>query len=205
LTTVLVAIAASMGGVALVFWLGLMAMAMPQDTSATKKNIYLSSVLFLFLLFFGIFYLTVDEFKELSIAFAVFLFALFVLPRILPWLVRKFPPKGERRETLMDRLVKNKHVQYGYIAILVIAFILVSGYLAGRADAWNKEVFLVPSSNPELVVLKVYGDNIICGRLVQKSGQIGLGPTIDILRLDDISNLTLTPIKVRLSFTQYPE
>lgn len=205
LTTVLFAIAASMGGVALLFWLGFMAMTIPQDTSATKKNIYLSSILFLFLLFFGVFYLTVEEFKELSIAFGVFLFSIFVFPRILPWLIGKFSPKGERRETLMDRLVKNKYVRYGYVAILVIAFIFVSAYLAGRADAWNKEIFLVPSSNPELVVLKVYGDNIICGRLVQESDEIGLGPTIDILRLDDIPNLTLTPIKVKLSFTQYPK
>jgi hypothetical protein len=86
----------------------------------------------------------------------------------------------------------------------VVVFIFVSGYLAGRADAWKKEVFLVPSSNPELVVLRIYGDNVVCGTLVQKSDEIGLGPAIDLLRLDDVSNLTLTPIKVKLSFIQYP-
>ena len=103
----------------------------------------------------------------------------------------------------MDRWANNKYLQYGCVAIFVIAFIFVSGYLAGRSDAWKKEIFLVPSSNPELVVLKIYGDNIVCGKLVQESDEIGLGPTIDLLRLDDISSLTLTPIKVKLSFTQY--
>jgi hypothetical protein len=200
LTTVLVAVAASVGGVTLLLWVGFLILTIPRDVSATKRNIYLSSILFLFLFFFGIFYLTVEEFKQLSIAFAFFLFFIFVIP----WLIRKFPPKGQRRETLMDRWINNKYLQYGWVSILVIAFIFLSGYLAGRADAWNKEIFLVPSSNPELVVLKIYGDNIVCGKLVQEADEFGLGPTITLLRLDDISNLTLTPIKVKLSFTQYP-
>lgn len=203
LTTVLIAIAASIGGVALLFWVAFLAMTVPLDISATKKKIFLSSILFIFLVLFGFLYLTVEEFKQLSIAFAVFLFCIFILPRILSWLIRKFPTQRQKRETLADRWANNKYLQYGFVAILVIAFIFVSGYLAGRADAWNKEIFLVPSSNPELVVLKVYGDNIICGKLVQESDKVGLGPTIDLLRLDDISNLTLTPIKVKLSFTQY--
>lgn len=203
LTTVLVAIAASLGGVALLFWVAFLVMTVPLDISATKKKIYLSSILFIFLVLFGFLYLMVEEFIQLSIAFAVFLFSIFILPRILPWLIRKFPTKRQRRETIMDRWANNKCLQYGCVAILVIAFIFVSGYLAGRSDAWKKEIFLVPSSNPELVVLKIYGDNIVCGKLVQESDEIGLGPTIDLLRLDDISSLTLTPIKVKLSFTQY--
>lgn len=203
LTTVLVAIAASLGGLALLLYIAFLAMTVPLDTSATKKKIYLSSILFVFLVLFGFLYLTVEEFIQLSIAFAVFLFSIFIFPRILLWLIRKFPTKRQRQETLLDRWANNKYLQYGCIAILVIAFIFVSGYLAGRSDAWKKEIFLVPSSNPELVVLKIYGDNIVCGKLVQKSDEIGLGPTIDLLRLDDISSLTLTPIKVKLSFTQY--
>ena len=203
LTTVLVAIAASLGGIALVIWVTFMVMTIPLYISATKKNIYYSLICLFFIFVFGLLYLSVEEFKQLLIAFSLFLFFIFAFPRILPWLIRKSPRRRQRRDIPILRWLNNKYLRYGYIVILVIIFIFVCTNLAGRSEAWKKEIFLVPSSHPELVVLKIYGDNVVCGKLVQESDEIGLGPTIDLLRLDDISHLTLTPIKVKLSFTQY--
>jgi hypothetical protein len=204
LTTILVAIAASLGGMTLLIWITFLTMTIPLYISATKKNIYFSLIFFLFFVLpFGLLYLAVEEFKQLLIAFLLFVFFIFAFPRILPWLIRKFPRRRQRLDIPIVRWLNNKYLRYGYIVTLVIIFIFVCTYLAGRSEAWKKEIFLVPSSNPELVVLKIYDDNIICGKLVQESDKIGLGPTIDLLRLNDISNLTLTPIKVKLSFTQY--
>lgn len=201
LTTILVAITASLGGLAILVWLVFQTMTIPLYISAIRKKIYLALSCFILLGLFGFFYLTVEEFKQLGIMFLFFLLFVFVAP----WLIRKIPTKRKRLDIPIDRWMNNKYFQYGFIVVFVIAFIFVSGYLAGRSDAWKKEIFLVPSSNPELVVLKVYGDNVVCGKLVQKSDEIGLGPTINLLRLDNISNLTLTPIRVKLSFTQYPK
>lgn len=89
----------------------------------------------------------------------------------------------------------------------MVALILCFGYLAGRSNAMNKEIFYVPSSNSQLVVLKIYDNNIICGKLVQdpESKKFGIGSTIDFLDIQNISDVTFTPIRVKISFTQYPK
>ena len=51
--------------------------------------------------------------------------------------------------------------------IIVLAFTLLSltflaAYFSGKGDAMSQKEFLVTSTDPELVVLREYGDNLIC-------------------------------------------
>jgi hypothetical protein len=202
LTTILIAIAASLGILAILAWFAFMMMTIPLYISATRKRIYFSIVFLVFLGLFSGFFLTIDESKQLGIMFLFFLFFVFVIP----WFIRRFPTKRRKRQDIpINRLVNNKYFGYGFVVFFVVIAILVSGYLAGRSDARKKEIFYVPSSNPQLIVLKVYGDNIVCGELVQETDKVGLGPRIDLLKLNNLSDLTLTPIKIKLSFTQFPK
>ncbi len=201
LTTTLVAIAASLVGLAMLAWLSFAALSVPLYISATRRKIWISAIFFIFLFGLSLAYLTVEESKLMGIAFLVFLFFLFAGP----WFFRRLPERRRRQDIPLVRLVTNKYFQYTLVVIYVVVLIFSFGYLAGRAAASQQEVFYVPSANPDLIVLKTYDGNIICGRLVQESDRVGLGPAISVLRMEDIPDLTLTPIRAEISFTLYPK
>lgn len=200
LTTILVAIAASLGGLAILAWLIFLLMSVPLYISETRKKIYFSVIYLIFLFLFALFYLNVEESKQLGIMYLTFVFVIFVIP----WLSRKSHKKRKRQDIPINRFINNKYFKYGCVIIFIIISALTFGYLAGRSDAWKKEIFYVPSSHPQLVVLRIYDENIVCGELIQESEKFGLGPKIYLLKVYD-SDLILTPIKVKLSFTKYPK
>jgi hypothetical protein len=203
LTTILLPIAASLIGLALFAWFFFATLTIPLYINPTLQKILLSILLFICLFGLSLRYFTTEEAEQTGIAFLVFLVLLFAGPPLLRKLQTK---RGRRRQDIpLARLLANRYFQYTLISICVVGLIFASGYLGGRAEAFQKEVFYVPSSNPDLVVLKIYGDNIICGELVRQSDEVGLGATISVLRMENIPNLTLTPIKTKISFTLYPK
>ena len=181
-------------------------LTIPRDTSPLKQKIYMSLILFFSLLIFGFMFLTTNEFTQLVIVFGISLLVIF----FGPWLSKKLfanqinTPKTPIDERL-NRFIHNKYFKYtgAFFYLLILIFLCCS--LAGRANAMKEQIFYVPSSNPDSIVLKIYGDNIICGQLVQKQNQTGLGPTIFVLSLSNTPNLSLTPIKLNLAFTMYPK
>ena len=201
LTTILVAIAAALIGLVLLAWSLSLILSIPLYMSMIRKKVYFAFILLVFYGVFAFFYLTVEESKQLGIMLIFFMLIFF----IGPWLSRKLPSKRKRQDIPLNRLIRNKYIQYSFIVGYMVFLLLSFGYLAGRSDAFQKEIFYVPSSNPELIVLKIYGDNIVCGKLVQQSGKTGLGPTINILRMENIDKVTFTPIKVKISFSLYPK
>ncbi len=178
-----------------------MLLTIPSYTSDTRRKIYYSLAVLLLYFVYAFRYLTTGEAKALGITLLVVLVFLFVGPSLL----RRLPRRRQRQDIPLARLAKNKYFQYTVIIICIVSVILSFGYLEGTLNAWQKEVFYVPSSNPDLVVLKIYGDNMICKKLVQESDKVGLGPTIILLRMEDISNVTLTPIETEISFVLIPK
>jgi hypothetical protein len=201
LTAILLPIAASLIGLAMFAWFFFATLTIPLYINPTLQKILLSIFLFICLFGLSLRYFTTEEAAQTAIAFLVFLVLLFAGPPLL----RRLPTRRRRQDIPLARLLANRYFQYTLIGICVVGLIFASGYLGGRAEAFQKEVFYVPSSNRDLVVLKIYGDNIICGELVRESDKVGLGPMITVLRMEDIPNLTLTPIKAEISFTSYPK
>lgn len=209
-TTVLTAVAASFGVLFFLSWIALMFLSIPKDMNSWKKKLFLILMFFVILFIFSIFFLTVEEVIELSIMFG------FTVLLILfgPWLSKKISktnkqkdnkPIQKENDTRLDKIFNNVYSKSIATAIYVIFIIFICVYLAGRAAAMKKDIFYVPSSNPDSIVLKIYGDNIICGEIVESDGKLGLGTTLHILSFNDSLDMTLTPYRINLSFTQSPE
>jgi hypothetical protein len=68
------------------------------------------------------------------------------------------------------------------VVISMLAIVVFWGvFTAGKEQALNQTDFLVPSTNPNSVVLRVYGDNLICAPFHDKSVE----PSFFVLKLDD--------------------
>jgi len=87
--------------------------------------------------------------------------------------------------------------QVGKVGLTIVFFILLLfslSYLDGRDSAMRQEEFLVPSTYQESVVLRIYGDKLICAPIDRERHQIVKG--FFLIRLGDDSNLVLIPQKV---------
>lgn len=200
-TTILVAIAASLGALTLFSWFVIAIIASrPYNISPTRQKFYLSVVCFFFLLIFAIQYLTIQESKQLGIMFLIFLVCIFVLP----WVIRNYgtisinrprvinDTKENKASDSLNRFFNSKYFKYGFLIFYSLAFIFVCSYLRGRVDAMEKQIFYIPSTNPQSVVLKIYGDNIICAPLIQN--QHIFEQKYFVIKLSD-SNTTITAIQ----------
>jgi len=89
--------------------------------------------------------------------------------------------------------------------LLVIAVFLFGIYIAsnaGRSEAIKQEEYLVTNTTPELVVLRMYGDNLVCVPFDRTTGEIeesfsvikNTGETGLALRLEKLGRLHLPEI-----------
>ena len=91
----------------------------------------------------------------------------------------------------------NSRILYiALVCILVLIFALGS-YANGSHDAKNGKEYYVLSSNPQLVVLRTYGDNLICApwytETINGSNQSYVVKEYHIIKLDDV---ILTPKEI---------
>ena len=107
-------------------------------------------------------------------------------------------------------LVRNK---FGNSALLIVAVFLTGIYIAssaGTAEALKQDKFLVTNTSPELVVLRIYGDNLICVPFDRTTGEIeqsfsilkNTGEPVLVLRLEKLGQLhspTATPSVIATS------
>lgn len=84
---------------------------------------------------------------------------------------------------------------------LIITFILIGalslGFMFGTSDARNKKEYLVVGNNPEMVVVKIYGNNIIMAQLNRDANSFEkkftinkVGMTSNQYRLERVGPLT---------------
>lgn len=64
----------------------------------------------------------------------------------------------------------------------------------GRRNAMTQTVFLIPSTYPQSVVLRVYGDTLVCAPFDQQNRTVE--SSFFFIRLGDASEVRLTPRKV---------
>lgn len=63
----------------------------------------------------------------------------------------------------------------GIVIVFILPLLLFSAHIGGMNDAESKVEFLIPSTTQELVVLRVYGDNLICAPLDRENKEIERG------------------------------
>jgi hypothetical protein len=66
-------------------------------------------------------------------------------------------------------------IKFGNETLVIITVFLLGLYIAlsaGKAEATKQEEFLVTNTKPELVVLRIYGDNLICAPFDRKTGEV---------------------------------
>jgi hypothetical protein len=76
---------------------------------------------------------------------------------------------------------------YNLMLSLLMALVVV--YYAGQSAAMRQDRYLVTSTSPQMVVLRVYGDNIICAPIDRNSGSIEHSFTV--LKLGEDPDLML--------------
>ena len=103
--------------------------------------------------------------------------------------------------TIIHNLV-NRVGRTGLMAVLVVWLTVYSAYSVGRAQAFDQTHFLVPSTSPEWVVLRIYGDKVIIAPLDRTSG--GVQKSFGILKLGEDPSLVLSREKVGPLHIQEP-
>ena len=117
-----------------------------------------------------------------------------VLLAVVIFLQLVFPLITQRGGKYIDKLEAQDRVEAqftdSYVIIrnrfgndfLLILLILILGSLiaqtAGTAEAVNQKEFLVTNTTPEMVVLRIYGDNMICVPFNRSTGEIKQSFTI---------------------------
>ncbi len=141
----------------------------------------------------------------------IFLCILIFLSLVFPLIVqpgKTFISKLEVQEKLDLQFVDAislMHIKFGKEALLVLAVFLFGIYVApsaGKSEAIKQEEFLVTNTTPELVVLRIYGDNLICVPFNRTTGEIeenfsvikNTGETGLALRLEKLGQLHLPKI-----------
>lgn len=101
-----------------------------------------------------------------SILFAIFLL---IIQKVFDLVALKSPNEVAKSQPILDNL-SGSIVKAGIIFVGVLLILLPVSYLTGQSQATNKEDFLIRGSPPtENVVLRTYGDNLICAPLDRRN------------------------------------
>lgn len=229
-SAILLSILAAFGGLFLALWL-VAALVTPnlQKMSINKLKFYFAFVYGLGFLMVAISFLTVKEAKVAGIMYLFLLIFIFVAPSIIrrykkenkkiSLLERKMiehketvnllirnqtviiEPKEIERKDFIAIILNNQIVKYILIFVVIIVIGYTSAYYTNRAKAMNQQVFYIPSSNPQLVVLRIYGENLICAPIDhQETGNYGqiyniINEKFIILKMDE-PGLFIIPSKI---------
>lgn len=151
------------------------------------------------------------------VIFVILLFLQFVFP-LLTQRGKTYAEKLEAQENT-DRQVVDTYAliqrRFGNESLLIILFFLggmFTSLSAGMAEAIRQEEFLVTNTTPELVVLRIYGDNLICVPFDRKTGEIeqsfsvikNTGETGLVLRLEKLGQLHLVKAPIIATSTPLP-
>lgn len=131
----------------------------------------------------------------LFVAFLFITFLYFIFPIITQWKVSGYKNKLIEQEKVENKS-NNNTLQYNFfrkvgitnvniIAIVIIISILT--YQVGLSEASTKENFLIPSNDNSKIVLRIYGENIICAKYDRDNQKVLR--QFSIVKLGEDSNL----------------
>jgi len=144
------------------------------------------------IIFWGLWY----ELIMVAFLFAFFVFWIFVSP----WITQKEGAYIKRVEaqrkvdsqakTIIDYVIRYIGWGNSFVIFLVLFFVALS-YIAGISHAKKQTEFLIPSTYPNSVVLRVYGDNMICAPFNAENKEVQRD--FFIIKMGDDSRLILKP------------
>jgi hypothetical protein len=160
------------------------------------------------ILFFGI-----ENWRQ-WIFFLVLLGIVIFLQLLFPLITqrgRKYIDKLEAQDGVEEQftdcyvIIRNKFGNDSLLILLILILGSLIAQTAGSAEALNQKEFLVTNTIPEMVVLRIYGDNMICVPFNRSTGEIEQNFTVLkttgesglVLKLEDIGQLhlpTSTPV-----------
>lgn len=174
-----------------------------RDKSLTPIHRRLGLMSPLFGLLIMVFYGYGEKWREgLPVAYLIFVIALaeFGVPLLNDWrprkyleVIREFDSAGFINETLFGRV----SYYIGASGLAVVLSVTVAGFASyhyGRASGLSKRKFLVLNSSPELVVLRIYGDRMICAPFDRASRKIIT--TFAIMSLGETAAAQLRPEEI---------
>ena len=102
----------------------------------------------------------------------------------LPLLGVSNPKKPRAGQKLRHRSVREYWLAIG----VLLPLLGVMAYMASNMDFWYQHTYLIPSTQPDSVVLRIYGDKVICAPL---SGNTTVERSFFSLNISE-PNMTLT-------------
>jgi len=177
---------------------------------ASRLRYNISSILFL--IFFGTLWLAYPTlWRDLIYMLIAFLISVlyfwgvhYAVPIFTQRKVRGYRQKLKAEDEDENNFLKRERASFSpfftvLLILIALYYLLSTAYLSGEHTARSKEEFLVTSTNSEMVVLRIYGDNIVCAPLDR--GNSTITKPLIILRADSHPELILKledvgPLKV---------
>lgn len=194
-TTVLIAITSGVGALFLLFWLADLFYTISQQGKLKKfgpirRRLSFDVLVLIFFSFLFALFPPIRDVWPLLVYFLVLLiFAQFGAPLIAQRQIRGYIGKLEaqdqvERETpaLLDYFIKRVGITIVSFGILLLLFLGVM-FCVGYNTAVNQTDFLVPSTREDSVVLRIYGDSLICATFNIETREVD--KTFTIIKLDD--------------------
>ncbi len=173
-TTVLIAITSGIAVMFLLFWFADLFYMFtqrrnPKRSAPIRRRVFFDALYLIFFgCLFGLFPVIIQYWPLPAFFFVALIFNQFLLPLITQTNIAGYINKLEAldqmdRETtgLLDYFAKRAGRAFIFFGIAVLLF-LGSMFLTGYQTALTQTDFLVPSTNEDLVVLRIYGDNLVC-------------------------------------------
>lgn len=201
---IIVSIGRVLGSSLVLLWIMLIP-ALLQRSGNKKPGPYARRCILYFVLLFALFFLamtyslTVLEFLSVLVFLLFFALLDFLGPfwtqRDIKGYRDKLDAQDKHDAELIDKVAFVRKVgKTGLTLIIFIVFLFSLSYMDGRNSALRQEEFLVPSTHQQSVVLRMYGDRLICAPVDIENREITR--RFFFINVDNEPNLTLIPQKI---------
>jgi hypothetical protein len=206
ITTVLIAITSGLGVLFLFYLIAEYFYKLAKQERLQKSpmgyRLVFSLLGLMFLSFFLILFPSLIDIWLIGVGFFVlFISIMFLMPLYTQRKIHGYINKLEAqdritRETpmLLDYFVKSNTGATIFVIIIFVILFLGAMFLGGYNMAKGQTDFLVPSTHQDSVVLRIYGDNLICAPLNIETKEVE--KTFFVIKLDDEPRPQLNLVKL---------
>lgn len=178
-----------------IFFGGLYVQAFHKSTDPVYRRVFSNFPFFVLFVIHALLFRDLwSEYLWVVVYFVLFLFFDFVFPLIAKYKVTGYKAKLTAQDKIDDAarrgplrsFIAREGGRPAQFIIVVGIFVLTTAHSAGRASALNKAEYLVPSDGDNIVVLRLYGDHLVCAPFDRDKKTVR--PEFSILPLVDTSN-----------------
>lgn len=206
ITTILIAITSGFGVLLFFYWIAEYFYGLAKQERLQKSplgyRVVFSGLGLMFLSGFLVLFPSLTDIWLLAVGFLVlFMSIMFLMPlytqRKIHGYINKLEAQDRKtRETpmLLDYFVKSNTGAIIFILIIFVILFLGAMFLNGYNMARGQTDFLVPSTHQNSIVLRIYGNNLICAPLNVKTKEVE--KSFFIIKLDDEPRPQLNLVKL---------